>query len=46
MGICNGRTVITGAARGLGRSYALAFAAEGANVVVNEHRHQPVGRGP
>lgn len=36
-GICNGRTVIiTGAARGLGRAYALAFAAEGANVVVND----------
>lgn len=37
MGICDNRTVIiTGAARGLGRSYALAFAAEGANVVVND----------
>lgn len=37
MGICDGRTVIiTGAARGLGRAYALAFAAEGANVVVND----------
>lgn len=37
MGICNGRTaIITGAAGGLGRSYALAFAAEGANVVVND----------
>ncbi len=37
MGICNNRTVIiTGAARGLGRAYALAFAAEGANVVVND----------
>lgn len=37
MGICNNRTVIvTGAAGGLGRSYALAFAAEGANVVVND----------
>jgi len=37
MGICENRTVIiTGAARGLGRSYALAFAAEGANVVVND----------
>ena len=37
MGICNNRTVIiTGAARGLGRSYALAYAAEGANVVVND----------
>jgi len=37
MGICDGRTVIiTGAARGLGRAYALAFAAQGANVVVND----------
>ncbi len=37
MGICESRTVIiTGAARGLGRAYALAFAAEGANVVVND----------
>jgi NAD(P)-dependent dehydrogenase (short-subunit alcohol dehydrogenase family) len=37
MGICQGRTVIiTGAARGLGRAYALAFGAEGANVVVND----------
>ncbi|WP_298668176.1 SDR family oxidoreductase, partial [uncultured Sphingomonas sp.] len=37
MGICDGRVVIiTGAARGLGREYALAFAAEGASVVVND----------
>jgi len=37
MGICDGRTVIiTGAARGLGRAYALAFGTEGANVVVND----------
>ncbi len=37
MGICENRTVvITGAARGLGRAYALAFAADGANVVVND----------
>lgn len=37
MAICDNRTVIiTGAARGLGRAYALAFAAEGANVVVND----------
>jgi NAD(P)-dependent dehydrogenase (short-subunit alcohol dehydrogenase family) len=37
MGICDGRTVvITGAGRGLGRAHALAFAAEGANVVVND----------
>jgi len=37
LGICDNRTVIiTGAARGLGRAYALAFGAEGANVVVND----------
>ena len=37
MGICDNRTVIiTGAAGGLGRAYALAFAAEDANVVVND----------
>ena len=37
MSICDGRVVIiTGAGRGLGRSYALAFAAEGAKVVVND----------
>ena len=39
MGICNGRTVIaTGAGGGLGKAYAFALAAEGANVVVNDIR--------
>jgi NAD(P)-dependent dehydrogenase (short-subunit alcohol dehydrogenase family) len=37
MGICDDRIVIvTGAARGLGRAHALAFAAAGARVVVND----------
>jgi NAD(P)-dependent dehydrogenase (short-subunit alcohol dehydrogenase family) len=46
MGICDGRTVIiTGAARGLGRAYALAFAAEGANVVVNDIGASLAGEG-
>jgi NAD(P)-dependent dehydrogenase (short-subunit alcohol dehydrogenase family) len=39
MAICQGRTVIiTGSGGGLGRAYALAFSAEGANVVVNDIR--------
>jgi NAD(P)-dependent dehydrogenase (short-subunit alcohol dehydrogenase family) len=37
MGICTNRTIIvTGSGSGLGRTYALALAAEGANVVVND----------
>ncbi len=39
MGICEGRTIIiTGAGGGLGRAYAHALVAEGANVVVNDIR--------
>ena len=46
MGICDGRVVIiTGAGRGLGRSYALAFAAEGAKVVVNDLGASLAGHG-
>ena len=41
MAICAGRTVIiTGAGAGLGRAYALAFAGQGANVVVNDIRRE------
>ena len=46
MGSLDGRiTVITGAGRGLGRSHALLFAAEGAKVVVNDLGSDPEGSG-
>jgi NAD(P)-dependent dehydrogenase (short-subunit alcohol dehydrogenase family) len=41
MGICNDRTaIVTGSGAGLGRAYALALAAEGASVVVNDIKRE------
>ena len=45
-GICDGRVVaITGAGRGLGREYALEFARQGAQVVVNDLGTSRAGAG-
>jgi len=44
-GICNARVaIVTGAGGGLGREYALAFAAEGASVVVNDINREAADR--
>jgi len=46
MGLCEGRiAIVTGAGRGMGRSYALMLAEHGAKVMVNDMGSTPDGRG-